>query len=193
MEGKGLLEGERGDIRRFFICREGCQTRGFWTKELWKALPPPPAKKGERKMNQETERRLIVPKNNRYYTKTHEWVSRDDKNSVTVGITYYAQDSLGEIVSWKLPKKGQFFEKNQTFGWVESNKSVSDVYMPVSGEILEINAALTPGLISDSPMDKGWLIRVEIVKEAELAALLNPPHYKKILEKEIRNLEQPSP
>ena len=140
-------------------------------------------------MDEETPRRLITPEDNYYYTNTHEWVSLDDKNSVTVGITYYAQDSLGEIVSWKLPKKGQFFEKAQPFGWVESNKSVSDVYMPVSGEILEINNILTPGLISDNPMDKGWLIRVEIAKEGELASLLSSADYRKILEEEIKSLE----
>ncbi len=140
-------------------------------------------------MSAETARRLIVPEDNRYYTKTHEWVSLDDRNSVTVGITYYAQDNLGEIVSWKLPKKGQFFEKGQSFGWVESNKSVSDVYMPISGEILEINSALSPGLISDHPMGKGWLVRAEVAKEGELKALLSPENYKKILEEEVKSLD----
>ena len=84
-------------------------------------------------MSDEVPRSMIIPEGNYYYTSTHEWVFIEDKNSVTVGITHYAQDSLGEIVSWKLPQKGQFFDKGQNFGWVESNKSVSDVYMPVSG------------------------------------------------------------
>ncbi len=137
----------------------------------------------------ETPRRLIIPEDNYYYTATHEWICMDDKNSITVGITYYAQDSLGEIVSWKLPQKGQFFEKAQAFGWVESNKSVSDIYMPVSGEVVEINNSLSPSLISDRPMDEGWLIRVEITKEGDLVSLLNPLAYRKLIEQEIKNLK----
>ena len=140
-------------------------------------------------MSDETPRHLIIPEDNYYYTSTHEWVFMDDKNSITVGITYYAQDNLGEIVSWKLPQKGQFFEKAQPFGWVESNKSVSDIYMPVSGEVVEVNNSLTPSLISDKPMDEGWLVRVEIAKEGELVSLLSPPVYKKLIEEEISNLE----
>ena len=140
-------------------------------------------------MNEETPRRLIVPHDNYYYTSTHEWVGMDDKNSITIGITYYAQDSLGEIVSWKLPQKGQFFEKSQAFGWVESNKSVNDIYMPVSGEIVEVNHSLSPSLISDKPMDEGWLVRVEFSKENELSSLLTPSAYKKLIEDEIKSLE----
>jgi len=140
-------------------------------------------------MSDETPRHLIIPEDNYYYTPNHEWIFMDDKNSITVGITYYAQDNLGEIVSWKLPQKGQFFEKSQAFGWVESNKSVSDIYMPVSGEVVEVNHSLTPSLISDKPMDDGWLIRVEIAKEGELVSLLNPAAYRKLIEEEIKNLE----
>ena len=140
-------------------------------------------------MHDETPRHLIVPEDNYYYTKTHEWVSLDDKNTITVGISYYAQDSLGEIVSWKLPQKGQFFERNHPFGLVESNKSVSDLYMPVSGEVVEVNESLTPGLISDHPMDKGWLIRVEIAKESELSHLLDPATYKKWIQEQIKDME----
>ena len=140
-------------------------------------------------MNDELPRRLIVLEDNYYYTQNHEWIFMDDKNSITVGITYYAQDSLGEIVSWKLPQKGQFFEKDQAFGWVESNKSVSDIYMPVSGEIVEVNHSLTPSLISDKPMGEGWLVRVEIAKEGELVDLLNPSDYRKLIQKEIKSLE----
>ena len=138
---------------------------------------------------EETPRRLIVPKDNYYYTTTHEWLSLDDRSAVTAGITYYAQDSLGEIVSWKLPKKGLFFEKSAPFGFVESNKSVSDLFMPISGEIVEINQNLTPGLISDYPMDKGWLVRIEPAKEAELTSLLDPASYRKFIEEEIRKME----
>ena len=140
-------------------------------------------------MSDEKPRRLWVLEDNYYYTKTHEWVSLDDKNTITVGITYFAQDSLGEIVSWKLPGKGQFFEKGQAFGFVESNKSVSDVYMPISGEVVEVNNSLSPGLISDRPMDEGWLVRVEITKESELSSLLDPASYRKLLEDEVKSVE----
>ena len=140
-------------------------------------------------MIEEIPRRLIVFSDNYYYTKTHEWISLDDRNTVTIGITYYAQDRLGEIVSWKLPKKGQSFEKNHVFGLIESNKQVSDLYLPVSGEIVEVNSSLTPGLISDDPMRKGWLIRVEMSREGDLADLLDATAYKKLIEEEIKNLE----
>lgn len=140
-------------------------------------------------MTEETPRRLIVPSDNFYYTRTHEWISLDDRNTVIVGITYYAQDRLGEIVSWKLPKKGQIFEKNTIFGLVESNKHVSDLYIPVSGEIVEVNNSLTSGLISDDPMHAGWLIRIEMSREGDLAHLLNSVAYKKYIDEEIKNLE----
>ncbi len=140
-------------------------------------------------MTEETQRRLIVPEDNYYYTKTHEWISLDDRNTVTIGITYYAQDRLGEIVSWRLPKKGQSFEKNQIFGLVESNKHVSDLYLPVSGEVVEVNGSLTPGLISDDPMRDGWLVRVEMSREGDLADLMDPASYRKLIEEEIKSLE----
>ena len=140
-------------------------------------------------MTEETPRRLIVMEDNYYYTRTHEWISLDDKNTVTIGITYYAQDRLGEIVSWRLPRKGQSLEKKQIFGLVESNKHVSDLYMPVSGEVVEINSSLTPGLISDDPMQDGWLVRVEMSREGDLADLLDPAAYRKLIEEEINSLE----
>ena len=140
-------------------------------------------------MTEETPRRLIVPEDNYYYTKTHEWISLDDRNTVTIGITYYAQEHLGEIVSWKLPQKGQNFEKGSVFGLVESNKSVSDLYTPVSGEVVEVNGSLSPGLISDHPMRDGWLIRIEMTREADLSDLMSPADYRKLIEKEIKELE----
>ena len=140
-------------------------------------------------MNEEIPRRLIVPEDNYYYTPSHEWVSLDDRNTVTIGITHYAQDRLGEIVSWRLPRKGQSFEKKQVFGLVESNKHVSDLYIPVSGEVVEVNGSLTPGLISDDPMKSGWLIRVELTREGDLTELLDPLSYRKLIEKEIKSLE----
>ena len=136
----------------------------------------------------ETPRSLLVPTDNFYYTKTHEWVSLDDRNTVTVGITYFAQDQLGEIVSWKLPQKGQILERAQAFGLVESNKHVSDLCVPISGEVVEVNSSLTPGLISDHPMSEGWLIRVEMSRENDLTYLMDAASYKKFIEKELKDL-----
>ena len=137
---------------------------------------------------EETPRHLLVPTDNFYYTKTHEWVSLEDKNMVTVGITYFAQDQLGEIVNWKLPHKGQMLERSQVFGLVESNKHVSDLYSPVSGEVVEVNSSLTPGLISDRPMHEGWLIRIEMSRESDLTHLIDPPTYKKFIQEELEKL-----
>ena len=141
----------------------------------------------------DTPRSLIVPPDNFYYAKTHEWVSLEDKNMVTVGITYFAQDQLGEIVSWKLPRKGQMLERMQVFGLVESNKHVSDLYAPVSGEVVELNNSLTPGLISDHPMSEGWLIRIELSRENDLTHLMDPAGYKSFIEKELKEIEGGSP
>ncbi len=140
-------------------------------------------------MIEEIPKRLIVFADNYYYTKTHEWISLDDRNTVTIGITHYAQDRLGEIVSWRLPRKGQSFEKNHIFGLIESNKHVSDLYLPVSGEVVELNSSLTPGLISDDPMRQGWLVRVEMSREGDLADLLDPKSYKRLIEEEIKSFE----
>ncbi len=138
----------------------------------------------------ETPRSLLVPTDNFYYTKTHEWVSLDDRNTVTIGITYFAQDQLGEIVSWKLPKKGQMLERAQVFGLVESNKHVSDLYVPVSGEVVEVNSSLTPGLVSDHPMSEGWLIRIEMSRENDLTYLMDAASYKKFIEEELKDLTE---
>lgn len=137
---------------------------------------------------EETPRQLLVPADNFYYTTTHEWISLEDKNMVTVGITYFAQDQLGEIVSWKLPQKGQMLDRSQVFGLVESNKHVSDLYAPVSGEVVEVNGSLTPGLISDHPMSEGWLIRIEMSRESDLTHLIDPSAYKKLIQKELQQL-----
>ena len=136
----------------------------------------------------ETPRRLLVPADNFYYSQTHEWVSLEDKNMVTVGITYFAQDQLGEIVSWKLPQKGQVLDRTQIFGLVESNKHVSDLYVPVSGEVVEVNGSLTPGLISEYPMSEGWLIRIEMNRESDLTHLMDPAGYKEFIKKELEKL-----
>jgi glycine cleavage system H protein len=117
-----------------------------------------------------------------YYTKEHEW-AQVDENIVTVGITEFAQNSLGEIVYVELPEEGQKVNQGEPFGVVESVKAVSDLYSPVSGTVIEINTSMTddPAVLNDNPMIDGWLIRIEMDTEKELANLMRAPDYKKLI------------
>jgi glycine cleavage system H protein len=120
-----------------------------------------------------------------YYTKDHEW-AQVDENVVTVGVTEYAQSSLGEIVYVELPEEGQKVTQNEPFGVVESVKAVSDLFAPVSGTVIEVNSPIMddPGFLNDDPMEEGWLIRIEMDNERELANLMRAADYKKLVEKE---------
>lgn len=124
-----------------------------------------------------------VPEEN-YYTKDHEW-AQVDENVVTVGITEYAQDSLGEVVYVELPEEGQKVTQSEPFGVVESVKAVSDLVAPVSGTVIEVNTSIleNPGPLNDDPMNEGWLIRIEMDTEKELANLMRAPDYKKLIGK----------
>ncbi len=117
-----------------------------------------------------------------YYTKEHEW-AQVDENIVTVGITEYAKESLGEIVYVELPEEGQKVAQGDPFGVVESVKAVSDLYSPVSGTVIEVNSGLNddPSVLNDNPMNDGWLIRIEMDSEKELANLMRAPDYKKLV------------
>lgn len=119
-----------------------------------------------------------------YYTKDHEW-AQVDENIVTVGITDYAQSNLGEVVYVELPEEGQKVTQNETFGVVESVKAVSDLFSPVTGTVIEVNSALleAPGNINDDPMEEGWLIRIEMDSERELANLMKAGDYKSLIAK----------
>jgi glycine cleavage system H protein len=117
-----------------------------------------------------------------YYTKEHEW-AQVDENIVTVGITEFAQDSLGEVVYLELPEEGDKVTQGDKFGLVESVKSMSELIAPVSGTVIEVNTAMVenPGSLNDDPMNDGWLIRIEMDTEKELANLLRAPDYKKLI------------
>ncbi|MBC7081252.1 MAG: glycine cleavage system protein GcvH [Thermoplasmatales archaeon] len=122
---------------------------------------------------------------NLLYTKTHEWILR--KNSIVrVGITDYAQDKLTDVVYVELPEIGKYFKRGEVVATLESVKSVSEVYAPVSGKIFSINDALNddPGLINREPYDSGWIFEIEMENEEELKDLINPKDYEKILEGE---------
>lgn len=112
------------------------------------------------------------------YTKEHEWVSLED-NSATIGITDYAIDQLGDIVHMELPKVGDEFEAGDTFGTIESTKTVSDLYMPVSGKVTEVNEVIENDLesLSDDPYDGGWLIRIDIDSAEAAGKLMDAKRY----------------
>lgn len=116
------------------------------------------------------------------YTKEHEWV-RMDGDVGTVGITDYAQDQLGDIVLVDLPAAGAAVSYMEKFGEIESVKAVSELFSPVTGEVVEVNAALTdnPELVNDEPYDGGWMIRVRLADPAEAANLLSAAHYEQFL------------
>jgi glycine cleavage system H protein len=117
-----------------------------------------------------------------YYTKDHEW-AQVDENIVTVGVTEFAQQALGEIVYVELPEEGQKVTQNEPFGVVESVKAVSDLYAPVSGTVIEVNTSLTddPSVLNDNALNDGWMIRIEMDSEKELANLMRAPDYKKLI------------
>lgn len=113
-----------------------------------------------------------------HYSKDHEWV-RVDGNIAIVGITDYAQDSLGDVVYVELPKAGEKFAANESFGSVESVKAVSEVFSPVSGEIEEVNDSLTdePEKVNTDPYGDGWMIRVKLSASGEVDSLLTAAEY----------------
>lgn len=114
------------------------------------------------------------------YTSEHEWVSAPDAEGVvTVGITDHAQDSLGDVVYVDLPDAGSTFDAGESFGEVESTKSVSDLYMPVAGEIVEVNETLAdqPESLNSDPYDAGWLVRIRPSDQTALNGLLDAAGY----------------
>ncbi|HVP05988.1 MAG TPA: glycine cleavage system protein GcvH [Dehalococcoidia bacterium] len=119
----------------------------------------------------------------RKYTKEHEWV-KVDGDTGTVGITDYAQDQLGDIVFVELPEPGANVTQMQKFGEIESVKAVSELFSPVSGEVVERNDGLNdnPQWVNDSPYDGGWMLKVRLSSPAEIEALMSAGDYEKFLE-----------
>ena len=113
-----------------------------------------------------------------HYSKDHEWV-RVDGNNATIGITDYAQNSLGDVVYVELPKAGENFSANESFGSVESVKAVSEMFIPVSGSVLEANEALSdePEKVNADPYGEGWMIRVRMSSPGEVDSLLTAAEY----------------
>ncbi|MEN9444856.1 MAG: hypothetical protein RIS47_1746 [Bacteroidota bacterium] len=120
---------------------------------------------------------MNVPENLKF-TKDHEWL-RAEGNIAYIGITDYAQDQLGDIVFIDITTEGETLEKEETFGTVEAVKTVSDLFMPISGTVLELNPALadSPESVNSDPYGDGWMIKVEISTPAELSELMTAAEY----------------
>ena len=119
----------------------------------------------------------MYPENYRY-TKEHEW-ARLEGEVATIGITFHAQKELGDIVYVDLPKPGTLVQQGKVMGSVESVKSVSDLYSPVSGEVTEVNSALTvtPEKINEDPHGEAWLVKIKVSAASEIEALLSAADY----------------
>jgi glycine cleavage system H protein len=118
----------------------------------------------------------------RKYSDEHEWVMADADGTVRVGISFFAQDQLGDVVYVDLPAIGARVEQSQRMGEVESVKTVSDLYSPVSGEVVEVNQAVvdSPQLLNQDPYDQGWLVRVRVADVRMLDGLLDAVQYDKL-------------
>ena len=118
----------------------------------------------------------------RYYTEEHEWIDVDG-DVATVGITDFAQGQLGDIVFVDVPTVGESLGQNEVFGSIEAVKTVSDAFLPVSGEILEFNEALEndPALVNKDPYGEGWIIKVNMANPAEVDTLLSADDYAKLV------------
>jgi glycine cleavage system H protein len=112
------------------------------------------------------------------YTKDHEWI-RIDGDTAYVGITDFAQGELGDIVFIEIETEGETLRKEEVFGTIEAVKTVSDMFMPVSGEILEVNPALeeSPDIVNKDPYGKGWMIRIKLSNPSEVTELLSADNY----------------
>ncbi len=123
-----------------------------------------------------------IPDNYRF-TGDHEWTEDNGDGTVTVGISHHAQDALGDIVFVELPALGAVVEREEDFGVVESVKTVSDLYAPVSGEVVEINEELedAPELVNESPYDRGWIVRIQMSDAEELSDLMDADGYQSFL------------
>lgn len=121
-------------------------------------------------------------KENLSYTNDHEWI-KIDGNTALVGITDFAQSELGDIVFIEVETIGEDLNKNEVFGTVEAVKTVSDLFIPVSGKVLEFNSALedNPELVNDSPYENGWIVKMEISNLDEISDLLDSTAYKSLI------------
>ena len=125
---------------------------------------------------------MNIPANLKY-TEDHEWI-RVEGDVIVVGVTDFAQSELGDVVFVEIETEGEVLDKGETFGTVEAVKTVSDLFMPVGGEVAEFNEALAdePELVNKDPYGEGWMIKIKIADTAELDALIPAEEYQKLLE-----------
>ena len=118
------------------------------------------------------------------YVDTHEWIRDEGDGSVTIGITQHAQEALGDVVFVELPETGKTLSAGDDFGVVESVKAASDLYSPLSGEVLEVNSELedSPETINEAPYEGGWLIKLKLSDASEMDDLLDAAAYEKVVE-----------
>ncbi|HCG91014.1 MAG TPA: glycine cleavage system protein GcvH [Dehalococcoidia bacterium] len=118
----------------------------------------------------------------RYYTKEHEWIKIEKDGTGTIGITDHAQCELGDVVFVDLPEAGRTITSMEKMGEIESVKAVSDLFTPVSGEVLSLNEEIlnAPQLVNESPYDTGWLIKIKLADESEITSLLSSEQYNEI-------------
>jgi len=119
------------------------------------------------------------------YTESHEWV-KEEGDTVTIGISDYAQCQLKDVVYVEMPEVGSEFKKGESIGVVESVKTVADIYSPVSGKVVETNLALKehPQYINEDPFEKGWIVKIALKDKGELKGMLSAKDYKKSLPEE---------
>ena len=117
------------------------------------------------------------------FTTDHEWINIEDHDAAVVGITLHAQDALGDVVFVELPELGRSYAQGDVAGVVESVKAAADIYMPVSGEVVEVNEALRsdPALANTDPMGHGWFFKVKVSDMAQFDRLMDPPGYDALL------------
>jgi glycine cleavage system H protein len=117
------------------------------------------------------------------YTKDHEWIRISENGTAQIGITAYAQESLGDITFVEFPEKGITLSQGETFGVVESVKAASDLYMPISATVTKINEAVdsAPELVNQDPYVEGWLLEVKIKEGSDLSILLKPEDYAQLI------------
>ena len=125
---------------------------------------------------------MNIPKELKY-TEEHEWI-RIDGNTATIGITDFAQGELGDIVYIDIDSIGNELDDNEIFGTVEAVKTVSDLFMPIKGKVLEINSDIesTPEIVNEDPYGKGWIIKIEIPEEQDISNLLSDEEYRNMID-----------
>lgn len=117
------------------------------------------------------------------YTEEHEWIKLGDNNIATIGITEFAQGELGDIVYIEIESEGESFEANEVFGSIEAVKTVSDLFLPVAGKVIEVNPSLedAPESVNNAPYEDGWLIKMEVNDPADVEKLLSVDAYKSLI------------